>query len=922
MKRIGFLTGRYAPLFLGTCLFFFLSSPLSCLKPGQIEDFLIRSWDIEDGLPQNSVSAVIQTRSGYIWFGTQVGLVRFDGTSNYKIFNRWNTRELKSDAVLCLYEDKRGTLWVGTDDGGIVGLDEGKWRAYTTAEGLSHNQVRVIREDSSGHLWIGTAYGLNRMKDGKFQVFTMDHGLLGNSITAVWPDRQGNIWVGTNGGGLNRLNRERFETLVYDQGITPQSITALLEDSAGTLWLGTEAGVCFLKDGKIKRLLTTGKPITDTVLALSEDRDKTLWVGTEGGGLYGSRNGVQTLLDTENGFFDDYIGAILEDREGSLWLGTYTGGLVQLQPARVKNIGRAEGLTSPVIYALVEDRQGFLWAGLRDSGLYRIEGTRAGKIALPGQGVAGISVSALVQAPDSSLWIGTPGQGLSRLLNGKWTRYTTTNGLAANTIRSLCLDAAGIVWIAGPTVLSRFNGRGFTHYSLPADVLARYREINLVCDSGQGFLWLGAKDGLLGFRDGRFFSSLPGTNGREFDQDIVSLHTDRRGRLWLGTRGSGLWWLDNGKLTQCTTEHGLTNDYICGILEDGQGHLWLSSYRGVFYVKTAELADFSQGKVPKIQAISFDEKDGLKSSVGTIGGQPAAYKRANGQLCFATEKGIAVFEPSKMGISDQPLPAIIQEVIADNHPLIGLDNPGLPPDSKVLEFNFTALSFRAPEKIKFQYRLEGFDREWVAAGPGRQRTALYLNLKPGAYRFRVRAAHDGGPFSPEEASFAFRIRRPLLENPLFYGLVVILLAALLGALAFIFRGKRSAVQEKYKTSALDRERVAEVLPRLVRLMEEEKVFLDGNLSLRKLAERLMIHPNYLSQIINEQLGSSFNDFINKYRIQEAQRRLLDPKESRKTVLDIAYDTGFYSKSVFNNAFKKFTGQTPSQFKKKPKCNAR
>lgn len=875
---------------------------------------MIRSWNIEDGLPQNSVPALIQDRAGYIWLGTPVGLVRFDGTANYRIFNRWNTKELKSDAVLCLYEDKRGTLWVGTDDG-LAGLEEGKWRTYTAAEGLSDNQVRVIREDSSGNLWIGTSYGLTRMKDGKFQVFTMDQGLLGNSITAVWQDRQQDIWVGTNGEGLNRLNRERFETLGYDQGVAPKPVTALFEDSAGTLWLGTETGLLFLKEGKIKRPPVTGNPVTDPVLAINEDRDKTLWIGTEGGGLYGLRNGVLTLLNTENGFLDDYIGAILEDREGSLWLGTYTGGLVQLQPARVKNIGRAEGLSSSVVYALAEDRYGFLWAGLRESGLCRIDGSKIGEIALPGQEVAGMSVSALVAVRDGSLWLGTLGQGLFRLFNGKWDRYTTANGLTANTIRSLCTDAAGMVWIAGPTALSRFDGRGFTHYNLPADKLARYREINLVKDSGQGFLWLGSKGGLLGFRQDRFFSPLPGDTGREFDPDIISLHLDQRNRLWLGTRGSGLWWLDNDRLTQCTAEHGLTNDYICGILEDGQGRLWLSSFRGVFYVKIADLEDFSKKRLSRVLSVSFDEKDGMKSSAGTIGGQPAACRRSDGQLCFATEKGIAVFEPARLGTGDQPPAVVIQEVIADNLPLVGLDNPELPPDVKMFEFYFTALSFRSPGKIRFQYRLDGFDREWIDAGLGQQRTALYLNLKPGSYRFRLRAAADDGPFNPKEAAFAFKIRTPLLQSPLFYGLVVVLLAALLGVLVFISRKKRSLVQEKYKTSALDRERVAEILPRLTQLMKDEKIFLDGNLSLRKLAERLMIHPNYLSQIINEQLGCSFNDFINKYRIQEAQRRLLDPKEGHKTVLDIAYDTGFYSKSVFNNAFKKFAGQTPSQFKK-------
>jgi AraC-like DNA-binding protein len=306
------------------------------------------------------------------------------------------------------------------------------------------------------------------------------------------------------------------------------------------------------------------------------------------------------------------------------------------------------------------------------------------------------------------------------------------------------------------------------------------------------------------------------------------------------------------------------------------------------------------------------------------GGQPSALKTADGKLGFPTLKGIAFFDPSAIKINRLPPPVVIQEIYADNEPVNMAGKRVFSHGKRVVEFYFTALSFTVPEKVKIRYKLEGFDTRWMDVASRQKRAALYLNLGPGDYAFKVSACNNDGLWNDTGAVYAFTIARPFFQKPFFYVLLVLAFAVAVVVFRFLYNNKSAKVtpavkeEPKYKTSALLSETVDEVLPRLTQMMEEEKVYLDADLTLKKLAKRLNVHYNHLSQIINERMGKSFNDFINSYRIGEAKVKLADPAEGKKTILEIAYDTGFYSKSVFNTAFKKFTGKTPSEFRKEKK----
>jgi AraC-like DNA-binding protein len=516
--------------------------------------------------------------------------------------------------------------------------------------------------------------------------------------------------------------------------------------------------------------------------------------------------------------------------------------------------------------------------------------------------------------------------------NEKFQVYTSKDGLSTNDITAIFQDKTGTLWVGTAHGLNQWKKGTFAPYrQTPLLINAHIRTIG---EDHQGNLLVGTREGLFLLKDGDSQWFAPG-------YDVLTFIGDSSGDLWIGTNGSGLMRFKQenpGLRTIFTTDNGLPNNYIFSITGDDKGNFWMSSYRGVFRVSKKELNDFTDSKsqgVPFITAVFFDEKEGMPSGECVMAGHPPAWKTRDqgkqSKLYIPTIKGIAVFDPGTPGplipgAKPPPLPVIIENVIVDNQSIIDMPSlPVLPPQTRVVEFYFTAVNFTAPEKVRILYKLDGFDTRWQEASLQQKRMAFYLNLPAGNYSFNVTACSNDGVWNHQGARFEFRINTLFYKRPVFYLLILLGLALIVGIISWqlynqkkIKAGKQEEERkkEKYKTSALLPETVDQVLPKLTRLMQEEKVFLDPDLSLQKLSQHLHVHYNHLSQIINEHMGKSFNDYINSYRIEEARKKLADPAESQKTVLEIAYDTGFYSKSVFNTAFKKFTGMTPSQYKKK------
>jgi ligand-binding sensor domain-containing protein/AraC-like DNA-binding protein len=899
--------------------------------------YIVTAWTIEDGLPQNSVLCLLQAADGYIWFGTQSGLVRFDGVG-LRVYNRWNTPGLKNDRILCLYEGAEGVLWVGTDGGGLSRLKNGEGESYTVARGLANNTVRAICGGPGNNFWIGVDNGLNHLdlRGGSLKTYSVAEGLSGYPVTALYWDRghDGLLWIGTSGSGLNWLKDGKFLPVPHKETFWGKEITVFHEDRSGTLWIGTDQGLYGLEN-EAERIVDPVSSLPGiSIKAMVEDQNSATWIGTDGDGLYREKNGVFTSLTTRQGLPEDFIYSLLADREGNLWIGTTTTGLVRLKPAKVKNITTVAGLPENRVHTVLQDDSGYLWIGTRQKGLAQFKSENDSltfiRTFTTADGLPGNRIRALCLDREKNLWIGTEGGGLAKKQKEKFQVYTTAEGLSSGHVTAIFQDRSGTLWAGTTQGLNRWEQDRFTLYK-PNSRLAT-AHIRTLGEDRQGNL-------LVGTRQGLFRLAKEGTlQDFGFDYDVPAFYEDAGGNLWIGTNGSGLLRCRQGDPLRCdtfTTRNGLPGNYIFSINEDKSGNLWISSYRGVFRVSKQDLENLAGGKSPGdsfITVVTIDEEEGMNSSECVLAGQPSAWKTSpqdeGEKIYIPTTKGLAILDIETLTprTGTLPPPVIIEQVIADNQtPDNHLSPAILPPGTQMVEFYFTALNFTAPDKIRIFYRLDGFDGQWQEASPQQKRRAFYLNLSPGNYCFQVIACSSDGTWNRSGARFEFKIYLPLYKRPVFYLTILLGLAVMIGSLfRYLYRQRKTKPgvteerepKEKYKTSALLPETVDQVLPQLNRLMEKEKAFLKPDLTLKKLSDQLHVHYNHLSRIINEHLGKSFNDYVNSYRIEEARKQLTDPSADHKTILEIAYDTGFYSKSVFNTAFKKFTGMTPSQYKKK------
>jgi AraC-like DNA-binding protein/streptogramin lyase len=729
-------------------------------------------------------------------------------------------------------------------------------------------------------------------------------------VTVIFEDKQGGLLLGTAYTGLGIRQGERFGRMDSGDRLNGESVTAICQDREGVTWIGTDGGLYTLKQGNLREYTDAAGQKPESVRSLWTSPDGSLWIGSDGEGLYCQRDNRLSKEPASGELENHFIYALLEDHEGGLWLGTYTEGLLRLTRKRVSGLLRAVGPGVSVINTLLVDHEGFLWAGTRKGGLLKIRDGEIKKIYTTVDGLVDRHIRALEVDRQGNLWVGSAGAGIQVIgPGGILATYNRHHGLASDRINVIFRDRSGTVWVGSDRGLD-----GIVEGQVTAIRAFPGLAVKVIEEAPRSGLWIGTAEGLFSLNNNRALPVMEGQKNQKID--AVSLYEDPTGTLWIGTNGDGLFCLKEERLLTFTVREGLTDNYIFSIREDRDNRLWMSSNQGIFFVSKDELLSFDGSRASPIRCVSLDEADGMLNRQCAGGSQPAAWQTGDGKIFYPTVRGIAVIDPAAIRVNAHPPPVVIDRVIADNAAIKGLYPPVLSQETSLVEFYFTAGSFRNPRKVKFKYRLEGYEEEWRETETGWQRTALYVNLPPGQYRFRVTAANNDGVWNREGAEFKFRIGSGSKIHVVL--LAAVLLMAAGGGFYWHYRKRFSAQKPpgKYKTSALTAERAAELAQKLLEVMETEKNYLNPNLTLKELSEKLMVHPNYLSQIINEKLEQSFNDFINRYRIEAAKKKLQDPKKKNKTVLEIAYDTGFYSKSVFNTAFKKFTGMTPSQFRQK------
>lgn len=936
------------------------------------ERYIVTTWTGENGLPQDAVVSMLQSRSGYMWLGTALGLVRFDGVS-FQVYNRWNIPGLSGDSIISLYENRDGILWAGTEGAGLACLEKGQWKTYTRQHGLADNTIRAICSDIHHSTWAGTDNGLIRVINGKIDSFDMSHGLVGPRVTALVIDRNGKLWIGTSGGlNFTLPNRDKTITIQPAPFFPSMEITALYEDSRGVLWIGTENGLFRWENNELQPDGNNGMLPQSTISAMIESTPGHLWIGTYGEGIFQLHEGKLQAFIPPPELAGAFIHTILPDQEGNIWFGT-TSGLTRLKPALVHSFTTANGLPESRVHSILQDHQGDWWIGTDRKGLVQVRDGTVLRQWTTADGLTSNLVRVLYQDAHHHLWVGTQDNGLTvmKFQKGQYTAvesFTTKNGLNSNHITAVFIDHTGCLWVGTAQGLNwredsrtwrAFPGTRPAH-PLSSRHLSNYplsnHYIRAIVQGRDNGLRVATREGLFlvhQFKPSPIYPPLTRTMDAPAMADILSLYEDNNGNWWAGTNGSGLLRLEKKPPHDCTiftTTHGLPSNYVFNIIPDSQGYTWFSSFKGVYRISLKELEQHSTSDPPFLRLIAYDQNEGMPSAQCSMTGQPSAFLTSQGQILVPTAKGLAIFHSTATPAKSHPPTITIENVLADDQPLLDTNGHPLknsvPTGTGVLEFHFNAFNFSAPEKIQLFYKLQGYDTTWKSIPPRQKRTAFYLNLPPGNYRFDVAAGSPDGAWNVDGPSFAFTVGPTPGQNLLIYSIIFLLIAALTTGVFILFNRRRRELQsqtpdttvltpdpkttktiepaisspkenkpEKYKTSALLPETVESVMPRLIKLMEEEHIYLDPDLNLKKLSQQLHVHYNHLSQIINERIGKSFNDYINYYRIQSAVQKLSDPAANHQTILEIAYDTGFYSKSVFNTAFKKFTGKTPSQFRK-------
>jgi signal transduction histidine kinase/ligand-binding sensor domain-containing protein len=713
--------------------------------------YLVDSWQTDQGLPQNSVVSMTQSHDGYLWLATFNGLVRFDGV-RFTIFDVHNTPALESSRVVRVWEDRSGCLWIGTESGGIVRREKGAFERLTVA-GEKPAQLNAICDGATaGEVWVTLIDGrLLHFAAGKFDQSTLtfneqavhalaplrtdsgqilvwtDKGMLAKSnggfapITTNWSKypNSGDVFAPSQRGGswrtfeskIVRIDRDYIVESYNSGEWLKAGVATMFEDRAGNLWIGTlGAGVAKLAPNGHHEIINDDILGHTQVRCFLEDHEGNIWIGTDGAGLYRVRVGAFSVIDKRSGLGAD-IALAVTDSETGLWIGTNGGGLARVDDEGVDTID-TKGLPIAHVWTLLVDHEQSLWVGTWGAAVFRK--SRHGEFeAAPEFNVLGDIIVASHEDPTGALWFGGP-NGLARKADGKVKVFTRADGLSHDDVRAIIDDGEGGLWIAT-------NGGGVNH-----------------------------------FTNGKF-TAIRRAQGLA-DDSVWSLYRDNANALWIGTFGGGLSVLRDGKLTTFTTQDGLPSAVICSISEDRSGYLWMSSYSGVFRVKKSQLLSHAPGSKNGVEYFIFTRSDGLPSRECTGGFQPAVAQTYNGRLIFPTVKGVAIVDPERLPFNSHAPPVVIEEAEVDGTFTAFDPAPAfftVPPNSAQTEFRYTGLSFSAPEKVRFRYKLEPLDKDWQEAGS--RRSAYYSHLPPGDYRFHVIAANNDGVWNTVGATLAVRV---------------------------------------------------------------------------------------------------------------------------------------------------------------------
>jgi ligand-binding sensor domain-containing protein len=789
-------TGRSSAAGALVLLALFANGPAFALDPDRtLTQYVHRIWQNQIGLPQATISAIWQSPDGYLWLGTQSGVVRFDGIRFTSLESVYPSAP--ADIwVRQMVEDAKHTLWIGTNDSGLIHLANDKVQSYSAKNGLPSDNIQCLASSRDGDMWACTADGLVRVRDGAIQIFRTEQGLPVNNIRAVCAASDGTLWVGTDSSWLSTWNGSKFVSHRLASIPADAGVRSMLCSGDGAIWVGTTDGLVRFKDGR-EQLFSVRDGLADNfVSTLAESRDGSLFAGTRHG-FSRLRKGEIESFRPQDGLSQSIVFSLYEDREGSLWVGTKHG-LNQFLDGRAVPYTVSEGLPSNDTGPVVQDARGSIWVGTLGAGLARFEGRRF-KVPQTRQPLASNTVYALYDDAKSGLWVGTD-RGLNRVVDGQVEQtFTTRQGLPSNSVQSLFKDRAGSLW-AGTSagVAELVNGEFVEPPALRSAITIPV----LAIGENRQRLFFATERGVYSYANGKVAElTQDGTPLRSAD----AFYLDPDGLLWIGMLGGGLRMLDGDKISAFPLTDGLFDNDIYGIVRDGEDRLWMACSKGIFSVARSDLRKYAAGDIRRFISNPYSPTDAQRVVESKPGVQPAMSIMRDGRLWFSTTRGLIVLDPNQQRNTTPP-PVVIEDVTVNGES----KNPGsigkLEPEQKNLEFHYTGLSFLLPARITFRYILEGYDQKWIDAGTRRE--AFYTNLPPGNFRFRVVACGIEGNCGEAGTSVAFVVA-PYFYQRIWFFPVCAALLALAGWLVYQLRIR--GLREQFGLILAERNRIAREL---------------------------------------------------------------------------------------------------------------
>ena len=785
--------------------------------------FHIQQWTTEHGLPQNTITALAQSKDGYMWIGTRAGVARFDGVRFTTFAKELFVTEPGNANVLQICADEQDGVWIRTQTGFFHHGRNGFARYAFGAAGWP-DELFLFTPAKGGGVWLAARGALILFRDGAVvRRFDRTNGLPCDVVDSIHWDAEQRLWI-TREFHLWRLDGERFVPFATVFG-TNRMARAICFESPTRAWFGSLGQLDMLENGRWSAYTSAhGLPTNEWVNRVIVDSDGRRWVRPQHGLLLWNGQRFERISGTDV-LPENDIRDFIEDREGGLWVGTGRGGVYRLQARPIRVLGKEDGLTAPGAHTVSTGRDGRLWIG-GAFGLSLLESNRVRQIPNTNE-FLGHNFTVALEDRRGRFWTSLQDHGLFQLKGNEFVPepLPVTNS-ARLKVTALHEDRAGQLWIGAREGLFRRTESGVRAFTA-ADGLGD-AEIRGLAEGADGTMWIGtARGGLQAVRGERLVSAV--SSNKLPSGDVRPLHVESDGAVWFST-SAGLQRWKNGQASAINARQGLFDEEVFGLLDDGVGNFWMSSRRGLHRAAAAELHVVAEGRQASVSCSTYGTADGLISTECEGETQPNATRLADGRLCFATARGPALFLPADLVKHDLPPAVVIEQVKADGEEVWeeevqvsgsvfgvgkGKHKPGLetrnlkigPGRGRLLEIHYTANAFAAPEMVRFKYRLEPRDKEWREAGA--QRLAFFQNLRPGSYSFQVKAANHHGLWS-EPTGFSFSIAPQFHETGWFYFLCALGVIGTAGGIqAYRLRVQRRILKlEQSRALLVERDRIA------------------------------------------------------------------------------------------------------------------